>query len=295
LVSRQRHRDANMRGGLGVRKRLSEESLRVSYRLNGVRKGQTIARCFDKYGRWDLGYELGTLVRMTGSNVFVRWDAEPDEVAMYSQGDARYEVDRGRWRILAARIGHPLDPFVDALTGEARNAMMGHRQNAGAPPTEEMEMSNISNAAAERAAAKKALANGDFKDREEYTAKQVAMRCGTDAKTMRKFFRSSHSTVEPVGQGGRYVFDSRDLPKIKREFESWRKRAEANTPVKRAELPSNAQQVAKDLADEEFSEDDLMAAFQAQADQELAADDEPSDDDLADIEMDDLELEDLED
>lgn len=83
----------------------------------------------------------------------------------------------------------------------------------------------LSNAAVERAAAQRALKNGDLKDRETYTAKQVAMRCGTDAKTMRKFFRSSHSTVDPVGQGGRYEFDAADMPKIKSEFASWLSRS----------------------------------------------------------------------
>ena len=79
----------------------------------------------------------------------------------------------------------------------------------------------LSHAAAEREAAQKALRNGELKDRDTYTAKQVAYRLGTDAKTLRKFFRSSHSTVEPVGQGGRYEFESSDMPQIKKEFAGW--------------------------------------------------------------------------
>lgn len=62
-----------------------------------------------------------------------------------------------------------------------------------------------------------------LKERETYTAKQVATRIGTDAKTLRKFFRSAASTVEPVGQGGRYEFDAADLPKIRAEFVKWNK------------------------------------------------------------------------
>lgn len=88
-----------------------------------------------------------------------------------------------------------------------------------------------SNAAREREAAQKALANGDLKERDTYTAKQVASRCGTDAKTMRKFFRSAHSTVKPVGQGGRYEFDAKDLPKIQKEFTAWSKRSAGRTPI----------------------------------------------------------------
>ena len=57
--------------------------------------------------------------------------------------------------------------------------------------------------------------------RDEYSAKQVATRIGTDAKTLRKFFRSAASTVEPVGFGGRYNFAAEDLPKIREEFAQW--------------------------------------------------------------------------
>ena len=56
---------------------------------------------------------------------------------------------------------------------------------------------------------------------ETYTAKQVATRIGTDAKTLRKFFRSPASTIEPCGQGGRYEFAKTDLGQIKAEFEKW--------------------------------------------------------------------------
>lgn len=93
-----------------------------------------------------------------------------------------------------------------------------------------------SKAAAQRAAAQKAIANGDTSasPRETYTAKQIALRCGTDPKTMRKFFRSKNSTVEPVGQGGRYEFSARDFPKIQREFYAWRKKTAERTAELRA-------------------------------------------------------------
>lgn len=88
-------------------------------------------------------------------------------------------------------------------------------------------MAKLSKAAEERAAAKKQLESGGLTDRDTYTAKQVATRCGTDSKTMRKFFRSTHSTVEPVGQGGRYEFDARDFPQIKREFDAWQEKIQS--------------------------------------------------------------------
>src|SRR5690606_29903036 len=69
--------------------------------------------------------------------------------------------------------------------------------------------------------AKKAKSTPPEPSGDTLTAKQVATRIGTDAKTLRKFFRSPASTVEPVGQGGRYEFAKEDLEKIKAEFEKW--------------------------------------------------------------------------
>ena len=143
--------------------------------------------------------------------------------------------------------------------------------------TEEQEVDmpkEMSNAAAERAAAQAALRNGDLKERDTYTAKQVAARLGTDAKTMRKFFRSSHSTVEPVGQGGRYEFEARDMPKIKKEFAAWRKKARArsthNNHTKRID-GAQIQEAARKVADEgEFTESEVTATLQKQELQELA-------------------------
>lgn len=154
-----------------------------------------------------------------------------------------------------------------------------------------------SNAESERDAAKKALSNGELKERETYTAKQVAYRCGTDAKTMRKFFRSKSSTVEAVGQGGRYEFAATDLPKIKSEFTAWRRKADSRStgsrsaperlevtvdknknPVKAQFKPTDgdhnrptpiAEQVA-DESDGEFDADQVQAALDDQAEQEAA-------------------------
>jgi len=159
-----------------------------------------------------------------------------------------------------------------------------------------------SNAAAERAAAQRALANGDLKERDSYTAKQVAARCGTDSKTMRKFFRSSHSTVEPVGQGGRYEFDAKDLPKIKKEFNAWRRRNEARstrpTPNAVPKLePQQIRKAAEDAAaeDPDFTAEQVEAAINDQILQEgmdppdHLAYDEPTDEDLAQLEMEEEE------
>lgn len=304
---RDRYNDANIRGGMGVRKRLEEEAQRTTYRLNGVQTGAVIARTSDRFGRWGKEYpiDIGVLVRKTASTAYIRWASTMEEITTYEQGDARYEVDRGRWKIMGARRGDPLnidDPLTRVLKKLRQEGFLPLTQRTGSgmiddadaseSTTEEEEDMEMSKAAKEREAAKKQITNGGLKDRETYTAKQVATRCGTDAKTMRKFFRSSHSTVEPVGQGGRYEFAATDLPKIKREFDSWSKRAaERNTRKDKDDTPDRAQmrEAAEAAADEDFTEEQIMAALEDQANQELA--EEPSEEELAELE--DLDLDDL--
>jgi hypothetical protein len=214
--------------------------------------------------------------------------------------------------------GNPLDPdnpLADALTalrGEYRVAASAI--HAGSTDRGDEDMAKeMSNAAAERAAAQKALKNGDLKDRETYTAKQIAGRCGTDAKTMRKFFRSPHSTVEPVGQGGRYEFDSKDFPKIKREFDAWQNKSKTrSTPKPAPKLePQQIAKAAKDLVDENPDDDftmeqvaDAIERAQEQHEQEVAdavrdhfgPDHEPTAEELEEMERimsDDPDLDDL--
>ena len=139
----------------------------------------------------------------------------------------------------------------------------------------------ISNAAAERAAAQGALRKGELRERDSYTAKQVAMRCGTDAKTMRKFFRSNHSTTEAVGQGGRYEFDAKDLPKIKEEFAAWLTRSSVKRP-----------KIAPEIAPERGESKSLVSAVDKALEELTDGEDhfgEPTEEELAEI--DDLNLE----
>jgi hypothetical protein len=311
MGKRDRYAQANMRGGLGVRKRLSEESMRDSYRLNGVQTGSAVVRAHDKYfADFTKGFDVGIIVRKTASVVQIRWIGD-EETTSYSQGDARYEVDRGRWRILGPVQGNPLDPFNPiaeqlnalrgtALTGTDESGKMGASESPPipTPPTEETEMQEKSNAAREREAAQKALANGDFAERETYTAKQVAGRLGTDAKTMRKFFRSTNSTVEPVGQGGRYEFDARDLPKIKREFDGWQKKIKARTEQRNGHATPEKLVATVPITDiiekvnAEFRQvngDDMT--MDQLADTIERAQEEPTDDELAELEAEELDLE----
>lgn len=71
-----------------------------------------------------------------------------------------------------------------------------------------------------RAKAKKSDDEGDGSG--TLAAKQVATLLGTEAKTLRQFFRSPASTIEAVGSGGRYEFNESDLPTITKEFEAWK-------------------------------------------------------------------------
>lgn len=67
-----------------------------------------------------------------------------------------------------------------------------------------------------------------------FSAKQVATRIGTDAKQLRKFFRST-TDFDAVGQGGRYDFPESMLPEIKAKFDAWN-----STKVRRVRKPSSA-------------------------------------------------------
>lgn len=121
----------------------------------------------------------------------------------------------------------------------------------------------VSKAAQERATARAQLASGELKPRDTYTAKQIASRCGTDAKTMRKFFRSKYSTVEPVGQGGRYEFDARDFPTIKAQFTKWRAKTQSSSQYGARKIieaetpPPSPPEESDDLYQEAPSLDDL--------------------------------------
>jgi hypothetical protein len=112
-------------------------------------------------------------------------------------------------------------------------------------------------------------------ERETYTAKQIAVRVGTDAKTLRKFFRSPASTVDPVGQGGRYEFDAALLPKIREEFNAWKRRG--STPKGRNAPPKNTPVIEEDPVEEIEDDDEEL---------ELEDDEEPDDmslEELADL------------
>jgi len=104
-------------------------------------------------------------------------------------------------------------------------------------------------------------------------AKEVATHVGTDAKTLRQFFRSGKSTFTAVGAGGRYEFKASDVDKIKAEFDAWKAgkpgrgratgeggtttRSRGRAATKVAEVIEEVEEI-EELEDlEELDEDDL--------------------------------------
>lgn len=116
-------------------------------------------------------------------------------------------------------------------------------------------------------------------------AKQVATILGTEAKTLRQFFRSPASTVEAVGSGGRYEFNESDIDKIKSEFEAWKaghaargaKRDGTAAPKKRGRRGAAVEVVEADV--EEVEE---LEIEELEEDAELELDDEVDDDEEED-------------
>lgn len=100
---------------------------------------------------------------------------------------------------------------------------------------------------------------------ETLAAKQVAAVLGTEAKTLRQFFRSPVSTFESVGSGGRYEFLATDLDQIKDEFEAWKlghasrgaSKKSKSTPEVAEELPEVADIEELEFDDSEIEDDDL--------------------------------------
>ena len=68
-------------------------------------------------------------------------------------------------------------------------------------------------------------------EEQTFSAKQVARRIGTDAKTFRKWLRSTSSPYPAVGQGQRYEFPCDDLPEIDKKFKAWKDHGTKLPPV----------------------------------------------------------------
>lgn len=53
------------------------------------------------------------------------------------------------------------------------------------------------------------------------TAKELAVACDTDARTVRKFLRSDANTISPVGKGSRYAIEKRQVKSLSKAFAAW--------------------------------------------------------------------------
>jgi hypothetical protein len=128
---------------------------------------------------------------------------------------------------------------------------------------------------------------------ETFSAKQVARRIGTDAKTFRKWLRSSSSPYPAVGQGKRYEFPVKELPEIRLRFEVWKnKTARKNPPVK-VNGHSVPSVTSSKMSPKKFAEERKLRG--AARDEEYGTidgeyPDEPTEEDLAEL----MELEALE-
>lgn len=264
--------------------------------------------CLDRFGRWELGVRLGTLMRQTRDSVWILWDHQQD-YEVWSQGDARYELDRGRWRITGPSKLNPLEAIAGVsksspgIGAPALTSPNGHGKIDLSPRT----------------------GRGDDRGEQEMaeqsatlSAKQVATKLGTDAKTFRRFLRSNACTVEPVGQGGRYEFHTKDVGSLKEQFSSWRNGkapakaskgvpAKGANPAKRTKTEDPPKRKKHTIDDDPLEVRLTSTIAQRQQGAEMAnaiedaefwannpdsdADFEPSEEELAALE--DLELEDL--
>jgi predicted transcriptional regulator len=65
-----------------------------------------------------------------------------------------------------------------------------------------------------------------------FTVKEVAEKLGTDARTLRKFFRAEATEKggkigeDTPGKGGRYSIEARQVPSLNKRFAAW---SEAHT------------------------------------------------------------------
>lgn len=221
---------------------MNRKSQNAGYSLKKQPPGTYVVLALSPLG-FDYGGKLeGNVLDHVGSTLTIQW-AGSEHHEVWRGDDCQYKVDRGlmvfkkppkpkRTRIPqdklickqcgelrkdcdCPRIGatkpedwgkdrnHPDRPVgsIDpALTGEGDDAIIASSQG-GDPLPEEKEQ--------------------DMPTDEKLSAKEVARELGTDARTLRKFFRSGNSPVDPVGQGGRYEIDSKAVKKVKKAFDNW--------------------------------------------------------------------------
>lgn len=122
------------------------------------------------------------------------------------------------------------------------------------------------------------------------SAKETALKLGTDARTFRKFMRATLPKDDQPGQGNRYNIEEADLKDLKKKFAGWQngkapkpetEEVDDEPRKKKNKKGKKAKQVEAEEIDDEVAEEDL----------DLDDLEGPDDDDL--VEIDDEDLEDL--
>src|SRR5687767_4183350 len=105
------------------------------------------------------------------------------------------------------------------------------------------------------------------------SAKEAARELGTDARTFRKFMRSTLPKEDQPGQGNRYQIDPEEMTQLRKQFKKWTN-GKAPTEPKPEKGKSKKTKEVEDFTElDEPSDEDL--------------------DDLEDLDYDDLDVEDL--
>ena len=113
------------------------------------------------------------------------------------------------------------------------------------------------------------------------TTKEIAEDFGTDSKTLRKFLRSHLPKDSQPGQGGRYAFETKDLPTLKKAWVKW-----SETKTDRDE-PADAEAKTTKKAKGKKAKTPAAPVVEVE-------DDEPTDEAIAELEDEDVEdLDDL--
>lgn len=114
---------------------------------------------------------------------------------------------------------------------------------------------------------------------QKFSAKEAAAKLGTDARTLRKFIRSSDD-FEAVGQGNRYEFTSQQIKALEKKFKvTVTKTEKPKSPKKKKQAP------IEDAATDDEVQDEVDRTTE-----EVDLDD---DDEVIDLEEIDLEDDDL--
>jgi len=264
----------------------------MTYRVVKQQPGTRVALALSRLGPDHGGVKLGHVIHHVGNTIVIVWDNEPEFEEHWRGADAKYEVDRGLMRFTAPpkkrRLRLPDDELqckVCGAKGKARKKCPPEHRGPGAVKpehwgkkvdrqslTSELPDPKITRSRLGGSSSSNINRGDNMAEVEMISAKQAAIRLGTDARTIRKFLRSEGCTFEAVGQGGRYEFTEKQMKKLKKEFDAWGYKAKPKQKTRRP--------VIDEPDESEFEEDEGLGVDE---DQEWF--EEPDDDDLEAIEL----------